>query len=235
MERTEQATFLQEETVAISRSWKFVQGLMGCFAYLLLVLPYVRRVHGLKQLKHGRNCIFVCNHVSLLDTILLGGLHWFSRQYPILVLGDKNVWRDSWIRQTLSRPIGFLLERGKLNPGRIRELQQYGSEIKRFHLVVFPEGTRGNGVDVAECQPGIHYVAQQARVPMVPVFIENMQLLSTKKGKFHPIGGLRKIEVHYGEPIPPERYLGDVAGGVYGVCEGEDCGGEGGNSPRAKV
>ena len=86
-------------------------------------------------------------------------------------------------------------------------LSSHGSEIRRFHLIVFPEGTRGNGVDVAECQPGIYYVAQQARAPIVPVFIENMQLLSTKKGKFHPIGGLRKIEVHYGEPIPPERYL----------------------------
>src|SRR5579863_3294279 len=121
MERTEQATFVPAETVAISRLWHFTQVTMGFLAYCLLVVPYVRRVHGLNKVNTGRNCIYVCNHVSLLDTILLGGLFWLSRQYPILVLGDKNVWRDSWIRQTLSRPIGFLLERGKLNPGRIRE------------------------------------------------------------------------------------------------------------------
>jgi 1-acyl-sn-glycerol-3-phosphate acyltransferase len=83
----------------------------------------------------------------------------------------------------------------------------YAQEIKRANLVVFPEGTRGNGVEVAECQPGIYYVAQEARAPIVPVFIENMQCLSTKLGKFHPVGGLRKIEVHLGEPIPPEQYL----------------------------
>jgi 1-acyl-sn-glycerol-3-phosphate acyltransferase len=138
---------------------------------------------------------------------LLGGLLWRSGNYPILVLGDKNVWRDSWIRTALSKPIGFLLERGRLNPGRIRELQQYANEIKKFRLVVFPEGTRGNGVDVAECQPGIYYVAQESRAPIVPVFIENMQLVSTKQGRFHPIGGLKKIEVHFGEPILPENYL----------------------------
>ena len=197
----------QKEQVVVSRRLKFVQALLGFFACLVLVLPYLRRTHGQKKLDPRQHHLFVSNHVSLLDTILLGGLLWRSGNYPILVLGDKNVWRDSWIRRALSRPIGFLLERGRLNPGRIRELQKYAREIKKFHLVVFPEGTRGNGVDVAECQPGIYYVAQESRAPIVPVFIENMQFVSTKAGNFHPIGGLRKIEVHFGEPIPAENYL----------------------------
>jgi hypothetical protein len=41
----------------------------------------------------------------------------------------------------------------------------------------------------------------------MPVFFENMQFVSTKAGRFHPFGGLRKVEVHFGEPIPPEDYL----------------------------
>ena len=41
----------------------------------------------------------------------------------------------------------------------------------------------------------------------MPVFIENMQLISTKNGQFHFFRGLRKVEVHFGEPIPPETYL----------------------------
>jgi 1-acyl-sn-glycerol-3-phosphate acyltransferase len=149
----------------------------------------------------------VSNHVSLLDTILLGALFWRSGNYPILVLGDKNVWSTSWIKRALSRPIGFLLERGKLNPNRISELQKYARLAKQFNLVVFPEGTRGNGVDVAECQPGIFHVAQEAQVFLVPIFIENMQFVSTKAGKFHPLAGLRKIETHFGDPIPPADYL----------------------------
>lgn len=184
-----------------------IQALLGVFSNLLLALPYLRRAHGLDKLKPPQRYLFVSNHVSLLDTILLGALLWRSGNYPILVLGDKSVWRDSWIRNALSSPIGFLLERGKLNPGRIRELQKYAGEIQRFNLVVFPEGTRGNGVDVAECRPGIYYVAQAARATLVPIFIENMQLVSTKTGRFHPVGGLKKIVVHFGEPIPAEQYL----------------------------
>ena len=197
----------QTEQIRVSRKLKCVQALLGFFSNLILVLPYLRRTHGLDKLKPSQRYLLVSNHVSLLDTILLGALLWRSGNYPILVLGDKSVWRDSWFRDALSKPIGFLLERGKLNPGRIAELKKYAGEIKRFNLIVFPEGTRGNGVDVAECRPGIYYVAQEARAPIVPVFIENMQFVSTKTGKFHPLGGLRKIEVHFGDPIPAEQYL----------------------------
>jgi 1-acyl-sn-glycerol-3-phosphate acyltransferase len=198
---------IMQEIYRITRSWKFIQALLGFGATLFLALPYLRRTHGLDRLQPSQKYLFVSNHVSLLDTILLGGLCWRSKCYPILTLGDKNVWHSSWLKKILSRKIGFLVERGKLNTNRIEELQMFGRCGKDFHLLVFPEGTRGDGVNVAAPQPGIYFIAQEARLPIVPVFIENMQLVSTKNGKFHPVGGLRKIEVHYGEPIAPEKYL----------------------------
>lgn len=176
-------------------------------AYFVMALPFLRRVHGLKRLRPGQRYLFVANHVSLLDTILLGAVCWRSGNYPILTLGDKNVWNASWIRRLLSRHIGFLLERGKLNPNRVRELQTFARQSQSLNLVVFPEGTRGDGVNVAECQPGIYFIAQEAGVPIVPVFIENMHLVSTKNGGFHPVAGFRKVEVHFGEPVAPEKYL----------------------------
>jgi 1-acyl-sn-glycerol-3-phosphate acyltransferase len=197
-----------QEIYRITRRWKFIQALLGFGAMLFLALPYLRRTHGLNRLRPSQKYLFVSNHVSLLDTILLGGLCWRSGCYPILTLGDKNVWHASWIKKMLSSRIGFLVERGKLNPNRIGELQTFGRCGKEFHLVVFPEGTRGDGVHVATPQPGIYFIAQEARLPIVPVFIENMQFVSTKTGRFHPLGGLRKIEVHFGEPIAPEKYLG---------------------------
>src|SRR5260221_981142 len=191
----------------MSRGLVFIQALLGIGAYAALALPYLRRTHGLNRLQPGQRYLFVANHVSLLDTILLGGVCWRHGLYPLLTLGDKNIWHASPVRRLLSSQIGFLLERGKLNPNRIRELQEFGRAGKDFHLIVFPEGTRGDGVNVAECQPGIYFIAQKARLPIVPVFFENMQLVSTKTGRFHPIGGLRKVEVHFGTPIPPESYI----------------------------
>lgn len=198
----------QSERIMVSRRLKWIQALLGFSAYAFFALPYTRRTRGLEKIQPSQRYLFVSNHVSLLDTILLGALLWRSGNYPILVLGAKKAWCDSWVRSVLSKPIGFLLERGKLNLNRIRELETYAREIERFNLIVFPEGTRGSGVDVAECQPGIFYVAQAARAIMIPIFIENMHLVSTKTGSFHPISGLRKVEIHFGEPILPEAYLG---------------------------
>jgi 1-acyl-sn-glycerol-3-phosphate acyltransferase len=184
-----------------------VQWWLGLGANLCLAVPYLRSTHGLDRLDPRQRYLFVVNHVSLLDTILLGALCWRSNCYPILVLGDKHVWHASWIRKFLSQRTAFLLDRGKLNPNRIAELQTFGRAGSEFHLIVFPEGTRGDGVNVAICQPGIYYIAQEAQIPLVPVFIENMQLISTKTGRFHPFRGLRKVKVHFGAAIAPEIYL----------------------------
>jgi 1-acyl-sn-glycerol-3-phosphate acyltransferase len=189
------------------RKLKPVQWFLGGAACFTLSALYLRRVHGLEKLNPDRRCIFVSNHVSLLDTFLLGSLLWRTDCYPISVLGDKAIWSTSPFKRALSDALGFLLERGKLNPARIDELKTFGRAVSDFQLVVFPEGTRGDGVNVAACQPGIYYIAQEARVPIVPVFIQNMQMVSTKTGKFHPFAGLRKVEVHFGEPVVPEKYL----------------------------
>lgn len=190
-----------------SKALVFIQALLGVLTYLGFVLPYSRLAPGLRSLPPGRRYLFVSNHVSLLDTILLGGLLWRHGFSPILVLGDKGVWRDSWIKHVLSSRIGFLLERGKLNRSRVRELQVFGRAAAEFHLIVFPEGTRGDGMHVAPCQAGLYFIAREAGVPIVPIFIRNMHLVSTKTGRFHPFAGWRKVEVHFGEPIEPLTYL----------------------------
>lgn len=190
-----------------SKSLVLVQALLGVGACLGIVFPYLRRAPGLEGLRRDQRYLFASNHVSLLDTILLGGLLWRHGLYPILVLGDKNVWHASWIRRVLSSRIGFLLERGKLNRSRIRELHAFGHAAAEFHLIVFPEGTRGDGVHVAPCQPGLYFIAQESGAPIVPIFIRNMQLVSTKTGRFHPLAGWRKVEVHFGDPIVPSTYL----------------------------
>jgi 1-acyl-sn-glycerol-3-phosphate acyltransferase len=191
----------------LSRGVVLIQFLLGLGLHVFLALPFLRRTHGLERLRPEQRHLFVVNHISLLDTLLLATICWRSGCYPILVLGDKNIWHASWIRRFLSRRTAFLLERGKLNPNRIQELEDYGRAGQEFQLIVFPEGTRGDGINVAPCQPGIYFIAQAARIPIVPVFIENMQLISTKNGPFHPLRGLRKVEVHFGQPIPPEVYL----------------------------
>lgn len=184
-----------------------VQRLLGLLAYVLFVLPYVRRLHGIREVKAGRR-LFVANHVSLLDTILLGGIFWSRGRVPILVLGDRGVWHRNPVRRALSARVGFLIDRTRPTKERIGELRRFGASLPGFDLVVFPEGRRGDGMHVGECQPGLYYIAREARAPIVPVFIENMQRVSSKHGRFRPLRGLRRIQVRFGPEIPPEHHLG---------------------------
>ena len=154
-----------------TRDVVFIQFLLGLGLHFFLGLPFLRRTHGRDRLRRDQKHLFVVNHISLLDTLVLATLCWRSGCYPILVLGDKKVWHASWIRKFLSNRTAFLLERGKLNPNRISELEEFGRAGREFQLIVFPEGTRGDGVNVATCQPGVYHIAQAARLPIVPVFI----------------------------------------------------------------
>lgn len=195
------------EKIWDARRAKSAQFSAGWFSWLVSTFPFVRKVRGLEKISPERRCLFVANHVSLLDAVMLGGLFVTRGQGPLLILGDKNVWAETGVRRWLSGCFAYLVERGKINPSRFKELQAFGSAATDYHLLVFPEGTRGNGVDVAECQPGIFFIAQAAKVPIVPIFLENVQCVSTKTGKFHLFGGLRKVTIHFGEAIAPENYL----------------------------
>jgi 1-acyl-sn-glycerol-3-phosphate acyltransferase len=183
------------------------QLILGAGCKVLFCLPYLRKIHGLRELPHKRY-LYVCNHVSLLDTILLGGIFWWSRRLPIFVLGDRGVWKENWIRRALSAKLGYLLDRGRVSKDVMRQLRTFGKASERFSLIVFPEGTRGDGQTVLECRPGAHVIARAAGVPIVPIFIENMQLVSSKTEPYTPMRGLRKIHVHFGRSWEPEDYRG---------------------------
>src|SRR6185295_12057085 len=148
------------ETRHVTRVTVVTQFILGLILHIVLAVPFLRRTHGWNRLRPEQRYLFVINHISLLDTLLISTLCWRSGCYPILVLGDKNIWHASWVRKILSGQTAFLLDRGKLNPHRIDELQAFGRSGQTFQLIVFPEGTRGDGVNIATCQPGIYFIAQ---------------------------------------------------------------------------
>ena len=58
----------------------------GVGATLFCALLYLRRTRGRDRPDPKQRYLFVCNHVSPLDTILLGAVCWQANCYPMLVL-----------------------------------------------------------------------------------------------------------------------------------------------------
>ena len=60
---------------------------------------------------------------------------------------------------------------------------------------------------VAPCQPGIYFIARGAGTPIVPVFLEGVERITSKHGPRHLLAGLRQVEIHIGEQFT----LGDMS------------------------
>jgi 1-acyl-sn-glycerol-3-phosphate acyltransferase len=71
-------------------------------------------------------------------------------------------------------------------------------------VVVYPEGTRQHGPEIAPLQPGAVYLALKANVPILPVGIAGVE--ETFRSRKRWSWGFGRIVVVVGEPIvPPPR------------------------------
>jgi 1-acyl-sn-glycerol-3-phosphate acyltransferase len=98
----------------------------------------------------------------------------------MLALGAFPVHRDGADREALRRAQA-VLERGQA-------------------LVLFPEGTRQQGAEVAELHEGAAFLAARARAPIVPVGIGGSEASMPKGAR---IPKRLRIQVVVGPPIPP--------------------------------
>ena len=103
------------------------------------------------------------------------------------------------IAATLFR--GVLIERGRRSDGDENPIEQMLQILDRNEsLILFPEGTRGPGGEIAPFRAGLYYL-QEGRpdVQLIPVYLENLNRM-LPKGEFLPIPLLSYIT--FGEPLP---------------------------------
>jgi len=122
---------IQSNHLRVTRRLVLIQALLGLGAYGVLALRTCAAPTA--WIACGEiSVIFWSATTSACSTRFARALSWRSGNYPILVLGDKHVWHASWIRKALSAPIGFLLERGKLNPIGSRICKLLAARAKNF-------------------------------------------------------------------------------------------------------
>ncbi len=121
----------------------------------------------------GRQSIYVANHASHLDFLLISAAlpPSFRRTRPVAA---ADYWTSNPLRRYIIQNVFrcVLLGRGsfQLNPLEpvARALRDGDS------LIFFPEGTRGPGETLQPLKPGIFYIARWfPRIDIVPVWIDN--------------------------------------------------------------
>ena len=154
-----------------------------------------------------RQRIYFANHTSHLDFVVL----WASLPSDVRTLARPVAAQDYWIQNRARRFLTEQVFRAVLI-NRAPDAQRDGFRAaeavidqmaeamgERDSLIVFPEGTRGAGEDVAPFKGGLYSLWQRKpSAELVPVFIENLNRI-LPKGEFLPVPLLSSVT--FGPPL----------------------------------
>ena len=151
--------------------------------------------------------IYIANHSSHLDFIVLWSYlpPWLRRRTrPVAA---RDYWARNGIRRYLAARVfnAVLIDRsassgtpaGQL--GRQAVDQMVEALGDQHSLILFPEGTRGSGEDLAPFRSGLfHLCRAKPQVAVVPVYLENLNRI-LPKGHLLPVPILSRIT--FGAPL----------------------------------
>jgi 1-acyl-sn-glycerol-3-phosphate acyltransferase len=151
--------------------------------------------------------VYIANHSSHFDFIVL----WSYLPSRLRRLTRPVAARDYWERDIVRRYLAarvfnaVLIDRvaapglaaGKLGRQAVDQMAQALDD--RHSLILFPEGTRGPGDDLAPFRSGLYHLCHtRPEVEVVPVYLENLNRI-LPKGHLIPVPMLSRIT--FGAPL----------------------------------
>lgn len=136
-------------------------------------------------------CLVAPVHLSHLDPPVVG----CSCSRAISFMAKEELFRNPLFARLIRSLGAFPVNRGGNDTAAIRLAIDILKEGRT--LLVFPEGTRGNGQSMGEIKSGIAMLAKRSGAPVVPVGIAGTHTMLAKKG------GLQRshLTVVFGEPL----------------------------------
>jgi 1-acyl-sn-glycerol-3-phosphate acyltransferase len=124
--------------------------------------------------KSAKQCIYVANHSSHLDAVLLSSTLPVALRRRTRPVAAAEYWTAGPLRRYLVHSIfrAVLVERER---AQVNPLEPVASALRQGDsLIFFPEGTRGPGGVLQPLKPGIFHLARWFPcVDIVPVWIDN--------------------------------------------------------------
>jgi len=143
-------------------------------------------VSGLENIDKKASCVFMANHLSIID----GPMLFMIIPQSVRVILKKEVFRIPIIAQAM-RQVGFIpVDRKRLRGGK-ESIDRASRHIKEegCSFLIFPEGTRSRDGKLQPFKRGGFFLALASLAPIVPVSIEGSYELMprgsffAKKGK----------------------------------------------------
>lgn len=150
----------REYLAAITADWAW--GVLDHFDFQLDVI-------GWENVPEGP-CVFISNHQSYLDIIAFFAAQ--QRQHQLSFIAKSEYEKTPILHTWIDATRGLYIKRGDARES-LKSIQAGAELLKQgYSLVIFPEGTRSRGPEMAPFKPGSFKLASKAKVPVVPVVID---------------------------------------------------------------
>ena len=180
--------------------------LMRLLSWLLVNLLYRVEVDGIERVPDEGPALVVCNHVSFMDALLLGG----AVPRPIRFVMYHRIFQVpvlNWVFRTARAiPIAPEKEDAQLMQQAFAEID---AALAAGELVgIFPEGMITHDGEINAFRPGVERILAARPVPVVPVALRGMwgSLWSRRDSRLRRMRLPRRlrarVEVKLGEPLP---------------------------------
>jgi len=182
--------------------------LMRFLAWIAINILYRIRPIGLENIPKSGAAVVVCNHVSFMDPIIIGG----SVARPMRFVMYYKIFQKPFLsfifRNAKAIPIASKIEDEKLMN---EAFDKVDAELAAGNIVcIFPEGALTTDGEIHSFKPGIEKIIARRPVPVIPVALGRLwgSWFSRRKG-----GGLRKfpgrlfarVPVTIGAPVAPSE------------------------------
>ena len=156
---------------------------------IMFSLFYRWRIDGIENVPKSGGAIIAPNHMSFFDPPLAGS----AIKRPLYFMAKKELFDIPVLGWTIRHTNAFPVKKDSHDMSAMRYAF---SLLEQGHLLlIFPEGTRSKNEQLGKARAGSGMMACNAQVPLIPVKIENTNLML----KF------RQIKIKYGTPIYPPK------------------------------
>ncbi len=175
--------------------------------WMLMHTMYKLESRGLEKIPDEGACVLVCNHVSFVDALIIGG----SVRRPVRFVMYYKIFRIpllSWFFRTVKAiPIAGMKE----DPHMMEQaFERVSQALKEGEVVmIFPEGGLTADGEMANFRPGVEKIIARDPVPVVPMALRGLwgSFFSRRDGPAMaklPRRFRSHIELVVGDPVPPE-------------------------------
>ncbi|WP_297890095.1 lysophospholipid acyltransferase family protein [Sulfurihydrogenibium sp.] len=151
-------------------------------------------VEGVENIPLEGGCILASNHRSHLDPPVINTIS----PRPVIFLAKKELFEVPVLGWFIKKAGAIPVKRDSRDTATIKKSIQL---LKEGYVIgIFPEGTRARPGEFRKPQPGVGYLIEKAKVPVIPILIEGTDKVLPVNSKLPKLFKYN-IDVKIGKPI----------------------------------